>query len=129
MYIVQSKFEKQKSFFNVPTSHANPASTGFVVSSMSLPYKQRPASIRNESRAPNPASSTFPSLLPSKCSTMWRERSAGMDISQPSSPLEMRKLFKKTNTNRHRIVLPVYPHLVIRQSDTPTNSVVIVCIK
>jgi len=42
-----------------PTSQAKVASTGVVVSSISFPYKQSPASNRKESRAPNPASSTY----------------------------------------------------------------------
>ncbi|KAI2803166.1 hypothetical protein BLOT_007289 [Blomia tropicalis] len=40
--------------------HARPASIGVVVSSISLPYKHKPASNRNESRAPSPANFTTP---------------------------------------------------------------------
>ena len=63
------------------TVHISPASTGVVSSSISLPYRQSPASNLNESRAPKPASRTCPWSELSKCSVTFLVSPSGMDIS------------------------------------------------
>ena len=76
----------------------SPASTGVVVSSMSLPYRHNPASRRRESRAPNPAG------LTSGSSRSRRARrsasSAGTEISNPSSPVYPERMTKHGTSAR-----------------------------
>merc|ERR1719397_2096434 len=82
------------------TVQASPASIGEVLSSISFPYKQRPASSLRESLAPRPAKHGLPSLprIASAKACVW---SAGQESSTPSSP--------------------VYPHLVTLQSISATR--------
>mmetsp|Transcript_5296 Transcript_5296/g.15679 ORF Transcript_5296/g.15679 Transcript_5296/m.15679 type:complete len:263 (-) Transcript_5296:376-1164(-) len=71
-------------------THASAPSTGDVVSSRSLPYKQRPASRRRESRAPSPTgvtSSLSSSVLQSPRTACCDPPPGGTAISNPSSPV------------------------------------------
>lgn len=120
----------------LPTSHARPASMGDVSWSMSLPYKQSPASKRNESRAPKPPNCTLACVEFNSASTMIDALSPGIEISTPSSPgnIELKFIFKNRNEKRkqnddehhHQ---PVYPHRVTRQSGTPAIFCDVVRIK
>ena len=70
-----------------PIVHVKPASIGVVSSSISLPYKHKPASSRKESRAPKPDSCTLPSVDESKVSVTSVILSSMIDNSNPSSPV------------------------------------------
>ena len=63
-----------------PMVHASVASMGVVVSSMSFPYRQSPASSLRLSLAPRPAIRTSVSLESSKLSAMKTTLSTGIEI-------------------------------------------------
>mmetsp|Transcript_6685 Transcript_6685/g.14950 ORF Transcript_6685/g.14950 Transcript_6685/m.14950 type:complete len:344 (-) Transcript_6685:79-1110(-) len=75
-------------------------STGEVVSSRSLPYKQRPASSRSESRAPSPTGSTssWSSSDSQRVTTpCFSPAPLGTAISKPSSPVYPLRLTKHSS--------------------------------
>mmetsp|Transcript_15977 Transcript_15977/g.41317 ORF Transcript_15977/g.41317 Transcript_15977/m.41317 type:complete len:303 (-) Transcript_15977:29-937(-) len=76
------------------TTNRSPASAGVVVSSMSLPYRQRPASSLSESRAPRPMGITS-AWLRMFCATV-SECSLGKAISKPSSPVYPLRVTKQS---------------------------------
>mmetsp|Transcript_31032 Transcript_31032/g.72119 ORF Transcript_31032/g.72119 Transcript_31032/m.72119 type:complete len:310 (-) Transcript_31032:215-1144(-) len=74
-------------------------STGLVVSSKSLPYKQRPASSRSESRAPRPTgftSSCAISASHSVTTPCCAEEPLGTATSKPSSPVYPERATKQS---------------------------------
>ena len=66
--------------YSVPIVQAKVASTGVVVSSMSLPYRQRPASNLRLSLAPKPANLTLPWSDDSNASATNSVLSSGIEI-------------------------------------------------
>lgn len=74
---IVSFFHKGK---NIPTTNVIFASTGVVFSSISFPYKQRPASKRSTSRTPKPANLASPFFDWSNLSTRFDAYRASTDI-------------------------------------------------
>ena len=100
---------------SLPIVHTSPASTGEVFSSISLPYKQRPASKRSESRAPNPAGFTSGCFKSSLFNTIRRHLRKYNTYSARCTAIFSCTLISKPSS-------PVYPQRVTYYISSHTHT-------
>mmetsp|Transcript_31207 Transcript_31207/g.68833 ORF Transcript_31207/g.68833 Transcript_31207/m.68833 type:complete len:276 (-) Transcript_31207:180-1007(-) len=98
-----------------PMVQVSAPSTGFVVSSMSLPYRHRPASSLRESLAPRPATCTFFSASSASISAM--ALSFATEISNPSSPVYPQRVTRQLGMPATVATVPVMNCILCRSRE------------